>query len=163
MRACAAGSLAMVLILCVSCRREPVRPAVATAAIEDGTDTVLTSENFARIRQFILDQGRRATYCNMYNNNPYFPFTGFAMYLNPTDQRNINCEIGKSEFPTLVVRTRGPGPNRSWYVHLSKDDGRLRIVQHYAKTPRGVLRQEVTAFFQTALAEIRALRAGAGR
>ena len=76
---------------------------------------VLSRSNLIAIQQFILKQGRTQTYCQMYNNNPYFPMKNDHFYLNPdTGQRNINCDPEKSGFHTLVIRNR----DRGW------DDGR---------------------------------------
>ena len=50
----------------------------------------LSYDQFQEIKQFILDKGQTRTYCNMYNNNPYYAFEGESeiidLYLNPIVQ-----------------------------------------------------------------------------
>ena len=87
--------------------------APSQAVVPDGSHTVLTVAHFAQIQKFILDQGKRRTYCNMFNHNPCWQFRDFNAYLNPPDQGNINCEIGKSAFDILVIQVTKPGPSYS--------------------------------------------------
>ena len=76
-------------------------------------EKVITRANLIRIKQFILKQGLRETYCNMYNNNPAFRTKSFSFYLNPdTGQENINCDTDKSDFHTLTIRKSGGGKNQ---------------------------------------------------
>jgi hypothetical protein len=66
---------------------------------------VLTVEAFQRIKQMILRDGDRRTYCNMYNRNPHIEVDGFHAYLNPLGgQRNINCDPERSDFDELVIQ-----------------------------------------------------------
>jgi len=65
----------------------------------------ITIANLIKIKQFILKKGHRDTYCNMYNNNPAYRTKSFCFYLNPdSGQDNINCDINKSDFNTLVIQ-----------------------------------------------------------
>jgi hypothetical protein len=114
----------------------------------------LTVESFVRIRTFILEQGHRQTYCNMFNHNPHWAFPGFDAYLNPPDQRNINCEPGRSEFNRLVIQTNGRGGQRYWDVTLDPEKKALRLEQHYERVDEKTLAAEVGGFFARALAEI---------
>jgi hypothetical protein len=125
----------------------------STAIVPDGSNAVLTVANFVRIQGFIIAQGKRRTYCNMYGNNPYWAFPGFNGYLNPPDQSNINCEIGKSEFNTLVIQVMQPRTTY-WNVLLGENGKELRVRKYYSKTDPHVLVQEATEFFREALAEI---------
>jgi len=125
----------------------------STAIVADGSNPVLTVANFVLIRKFILSQGKRLTYCNMFSDNPYWPFPGFNSYLNPPDQRNINCEIGRSEFNTLVIQVTAPH-TKYWNVILDEDGKELRVRQYYSKPDPQVLIQEATEFFRRALTEI---------
>jgi hypothetical protein len=125
----------------------------STAIVPDGAHAVLTVANFVRIRGFILAQGKRRTYCNMYGNNPYWAFPRFNAYLNPPDQRNIDCEIGKSEFNTLVIQVMQP-ITTYWDVLLDETGKGLCVRQYYSKTDPQILVQEATGFFREALAEI---------
>jgi len=67
--------------------------------------STVTVENFRIIRSFVLKQGHRQTYCNMFNRNPHHAFSDFDVFLNPdVGQRNINCEPALSGFDALVIR-----------------------------------------------------------
>jgi hypothetical protein len=80
---------------------------------KSSNEKVITRANLIRIKQFILKQGLRETYCNMYNNNPAFRTKSFSFYLNPdTGQENINCDTDKSDFHTLTIRKSGGGKNQ---------------------------------------------------
>ena len=116
--------------------------------------SILTIANFNLIQQFIIAQGKRQTYCAMYNNNPYWPFPGFNAYLNPPDQRNINCEIGRSDFNVLVIQVVGPGKSRYLDVSLDKEKKELRVTSPDLKTDQKDLINEAAGFFKRALAEI---------
>lgn len=77
---------------------------------EGDDEKVVTRSNFLKIKQFILKNGRRETYCNMYNRNPAFHTKGFQFYLNPdTGQRNMNCDPAKSDFNALTIRSTSGG------------------------------------------------------
>ncbi len=128
--------------------------ASSQAVVSAGSHTVLTVAHFVRIQKFILDKGKRRTYCNMFNNNPCWKFPDFNAYLNPPDQRNINCEIGKSAFDILVIQVTKPGPARYWDIALNRTTNGLRIQQHYARTEPKALIQEASEFFEKALTEI---------
>ena len=66
---------------------------------------VLTVGGFERIKRFVLEQGDRRTYCNMYNCNPHYDFGEFHVYLHPaTGQANINCDPALSDFRELVIQ-----------------------------------------------------------
>lgn len=48
---------------------------------------MLSYEDFQEIKQFVLDKGQTRTYCNMYNNNPYYELKdSVELYLNPVIQ-----------------------------------------------------------------------------
>jgi hypothetical protein len=68
-------------------------------------EKILNRENLIKIKQFILERGRRETYCNMYNNNPAYRTKSYHFYLNPdSGQQNINCDADKSDFNNLTIR-----------------------------------------------------------
>jgi hypothetical protein len=80
-------------------------------------DVVLTKENLDRVKKHIIQTGSRCTYSNIYNNNPCLQTKDFDLYLNPDPgpdghpQWNINCDVARGDFNTLVVRDRvGDGP-----------------------------------------------------
>ena len=73
---------------------------------------IVKKENLVSIKNFILQQGKRETYCNMYSNNPAYHTTKFDFYLNPdTGQQNINCDPSKSDFNNLTIRSVAKGRN----------------------------------------------------
>jgi hypothetical protein len=87
-------------------------------------EKLINRTNLTTIKQFIIKKGFRETYCQLYNNNPAYHSKRFAFYLNPdTRQQNINCEIDKSDFQTLVVR--GPdtlsGKNQYYYISFNNE------------------------------------------
>lgn len=66
---------------------------------------ILPPENFEIIKNFILDNGQKMTYCQMYNNNPFYKFSHFNVYLNPDiGQQNINCDPSVSDFNEIVIQ-----------------------------------------------------------
>ena len=69
----------------------------------------LTKADFETIVKFVLDQGQTRTYCNKYNNNPYFSINGFNIYLDPINQsisfiKNENLAERKvSDYDVIVI------------------------------------------------------------
>ncbi len=124
----------------------------SVAIVRDGSHPVLTAENFARVRQFILGQGERMTYCTRFTSNPFWEFPEFNAYLNPQLQGN-DCKNGASEFNTLVIQVTGPRTT-FWEVSLDEAGTELRVEQHYSMKDPQVLIQEAAQFFEAALAEI---------
>ena len=95
---------------------------------DSSDEKVINRENLTSIKQLIIKNGLRETYGQMYNNNPAYHTNRFAFYLNPdTGQANINCELDKSDFQTLVMRD----PKRkSQYCHIefiNKNEINIRI------------------------------------
>lgn len=87
-------------------------------------ETVLTKDNLLKVKQFILKNGQRETYCNMYNDNPAYRTKQFLFYLDPdTGQLNGNCDPAKSDFNTLTIRSANGGKNQYRKVEF--------IDQHY--------------------------------
>ncbi len=85
---------------------------------------LLTATNFAVIRQFILRDGDRQTYCNMYNHNPHLAGLGFDVFLDPADgQKNINCDPELGEFDTIVISD----PRGNGNVSVRLDAGKLQV------------------------------------
>ncbi len=76
-------------------------------------EKTVTRENLIRIKHFILKNGQRETYCNMYNDNPAHRTKEFRFYLNPdSGQQNINCDPEKSDFNSLTIRSAAGGKNQ---------------------------------------------------
>lgn len=83
---------------------DPMQPTVI-----DSSDPLLNKTNLDRVKQHIIALGARCTYVNMYNNNPCWSLASYKFYLNPDPgpdghpQWNINCDITRGDFNTLVV------------------------------------------------------------
>ena len=81
---------------------------------------IITRANLIKIKEFILKNGFRSTYCNMYNNNPAFHGKNFHFYLNPDNgQKNINCDPDKSDFNTLVMRKMKHASGEDQYRYIN--------------------------------------------
>jgi hypothetical protein len=68
----------------------------------------LTVKKYEAIVEFMLKNGDRQTYCNMYNNNPHYKLDGFDIFLNPINQ-GINWSKDKlsykiSDYDMLVIQ-----------------------------------------------------------
>jgi hypothetical protein len=86
---------------------------------------VLSVENFQRIKEFILKNGDRRTYCNMYNHNPHYEFGTFHVYLNPEGgQSNINCDPDRSDFDEIIIQD---WDTESIYFGVKIDKSRLNL------------------------------------
>ena len=118
--------------------------------------TLLSSENFRRIKRFVLQAGDRQTYCNRYNHNPHYSFgEGFEVYLNPdVGQRNINCDPARSDFDEIVIQIQPPR-GVTLYYHLKENPktGGLEISRHGTGGPPDV-RQVVTRYVESMLERI---------
>lgn len=76
-------------------------------------EKIITRENLIKIKQFILQHGKRKTYCSMYNNNPAYETKEYLFFLNPdTGQQNINCDPNKSDFHNLRILKVGAEKNQ---------------------------------------------------
>lgn len=62
-------------------------------------------QEFENIKNYILTNGDRETYCQMYGDNPHYKFNDFEAYLNPsTGQKNVKCDPHLSDFNELILR-----------------------------------------------------------
>ena len=72
---------------------------------------ILSKNEFEEIVQFILDNGDRQTYCNMYNNNPHYGLEEFRIYLNPISQwinySEENLSFSVSDYDEIVIVSYG--------------------------------------------------------
>lgn len=100
--------------------------------------SVLTLENFQRIKRMILARGDRRTYCNMYNSNPHIEADGFHAYLSPdVGQENINCDPARSDFDQLTIYDQRAGPDHRYCSTriesdtLTVDRGSARAMERY--------------------------------
>jgi hypothetical protein len=66
---------------------------------------ILSYKEFQEIKQFILNKGLTKTYCNMYNDNPYYEFgEGIELYLNPIVQFPKEEDMKKPDtYKTIVI------------------------------------------------------------
>ncbi len=138
----------LILVLVSGCAnsREAAPALVAEAPQE--TDGVLTAAAFNQIKDHILAQGDRQTYCNMFNNNPHVVLGDMDIYLNPdTGQQNINCDLELSGFNHMVIRAREPWKYYRVQLNL-KDTGPDLIIQE------GTNPDELSELFQEALSAL---------
>lgn len=67
----------------------------------------LSPKHFKEIIVFVLNKGDRATYCNMYNNNPHLKIDDLNLYLNPMNQQiNFFAEklsINEKDYNEIVI------------------------------------------------------------
>lgn len=97
-------------------------------------DRVLNKTNLDRIKRHIIANGMRCTYSNMYNHNPCWALPPYRFYLNPDPgpdgnrQWNINCDITRGDFNTLVIDETGE-PGRSGTVDF-RSAGAITVRVH---------------------------------
>jgi hypothetical protein len=120
MRTRIAGNLLLIALITftfeVFAKITDVRLRICQGQTEEKT---ITRENLIKIQQFILSQGRRETYCNMYNNNPAYETKNYRFYLNPdTGQGNANCDLKKSGFHNLTIHKVNGGKNQNRTVEF---------------------------------------------
>lgn len=145
----------MLLFVLISCITESfaetldVRLRICQKKSEEET---ITRENLIKIKQFILKQSERETYCNMYNNNPACQTKAFRFYLIPdSGQDNINCDPEKSDFHTLTIRKSDGGKNQ----YRSVDFIDKNYVYVTADWPTAELNvQQIRKFVEDAMKEI---------
>jgi hypothetical protein len=99
-------------------------------------------QEFEAIKNFILENGDRQTYCNMYNNNPHYSFEGFEVYLNPEiGQGNINCDPEISDFNEIVIKDQNADPQ--YYYILIVRQGDLENKEIFFSVPAGMKEEKV--------------------
>ena len=116
-----------------------------TLTLRSDEEKIINKHNLDRIKQFILKQGRRCTYSQMYNNNPCYEIGPYLYYLNPDPggphhhpQWNLNCDPKRGDFNTLVIRRnifvdRSDSAFHDQYRHIDfKDEYGIRVSVHYA-------------------------------
>lgn len=71
---------------------------------DNKNNQTISLKNLTHIKRFIVDGRKKQTFCTMYNNNPYHKTSHYSFYLLPdSGQNNIDCDITKSDFNTLVI------------------------------------------------------------
>lgn len=79
---------------------------------------IISVDLFESIKTYVLTNGDKETYSNMYNNNPYSSFDGIELYLNPDiGQLNSNCDTSLSDFNEIVIRDIFANP-QYYYIHI---------------------------------------------
>ena len=105
-----------ILILFLSCCEDNNHDLINT----DSNEAIDITDSFSRIefesaKFYILNNGDRETYSNLYNDNPHYEFLYFHVYLNPETQLNSNCDPSISDFNQLVIRDQDNDPQ---YFHI---------------------------------------------
>jgi hypothetical protein len=131
-----------------------------TVRVYSNQEMVLNKANLDKIKNFVLKIGKRCTYCQLYNNNPCFSTESFDFYLDPDPggpdnhpQFNLNCDPKKSDFNTLVIRSRRKLDFGDQYRDINfQQDSILVLKVNYAdpKMPVGKIRD----FCEQAVKEI---------
>ena len=65
-----------------------------------GDEKVITYENLIKIRQFILKQGKRETYCTLFSDGPAYHTKSHRFYLDP----DLKPGLKKPEYYGLTIR-----------------------------------------------------------
>lgn len=95
-------------------------------------ERVLNKENLDRVKRHVLASGKRCTYSNKYNHNPFLELPDFWLYLNPDpwtkDQphRNDGSDPSKGDFKELVVVEKTDNSVYHGVVFRDAKDIRLR-------------------------------------
>lgn len=77
----------------------------ATQADYSKISDQFSEKDFERVKSFILEKGNRKTYRNYDNNNPYYNFGKFQVYLGAdTGQTNINNDPKVSDFNEMTLK-----------------------------------------------------------
>lgn len=75
----------------------------------------VTRANLFNVKQFILAQGLRDTYCEMYNDNPAFHTANFSFFLNPDSvTTRTNAAPHEPDFSSLTIRRQVPGKGNKY-------------------------------------------------
>ncbi len=91
---------------------------------------ILSCEDFQEIKQFVLDKGQTRTYCNMYNNNPYYEFNDrVELYLNSVVQFPKKEDVKKPDtYDTIVILIWNVERNYPFrYTHMKEDASTKKI------------------------------------
>ncbi len=84
---------------------------------------MISIQDFEDIKAYILTNGDRQTYCNIYNESPHYSFSGFETYLNPEiGQKNINCDTSISDFNEIVIRDQSSIPKYYYILVVRNGD-----------------------------------------
>ena len=71
---------------------------------------MISTLEFEAIKTYIINNGDREDYSNMYCHSPHYSFEDFETYLDPEiGQANINCDPEISDF-VIVIRDQNSDP-----------------------------------------------------
>jgi len=105
---------------------------------------IVSKQTFEKIVQYILSNGDRMTYCNMYNNNPHYDLEGCDVFLNPLSQRLDHLLSGSvSDYDTIVIKDWG---SRHTYYEIMLVEGRVYIYNPYEAEPTGYENEILTKY-----------------
>lgn len=119
-------------------------------------DSILNHANLGAIKNFILKQGKTQTYCQMFNDNPFWEIKPYQFYLNPDPGPfNVDCDPLKSDFHTLVIRDWNANPR---YLHVDfQDENNVVIKANWPSDDLGVglIREKAETAIKVFLNEMR--------
>lgn len=124
----------------------------------------LSKGNLDRVKRYILESGERCTYVNKYNNNPCIKLPQLRLYLNPDPgpdghpQWNINCDITRGDFNTLVVQEESG--DSAYHTVDFRDANAIAIEGQEGTAEREMLRSK-RILERAVLAVLRRVDAGA--
>ena len=97
---------------------------------------IVSKQTFEEIVQYILSNGDRMTYCNMYNNSPHYGLERIDIYLNPISQF-INMEAlswSVSDYETITIKD---WDSRHTYYDIRLVEERVYIYNPHEVEPAG--------------------------
>lgn len=114
-------------------------------------DNLFTKQNFKTIRSYILKNGDRTTYCNMFNNNPHFEVGNFDVFLNPINQFGSrgNCDCPENDFTELVIWFTGSRGSQYYHIKLSAESNVLDLESDDNNKSRNQLEKEIEPYFES--------------
>ena len=92
---------------------------------------IINKKDFEKIAEFILTNGDRQTYCNMYNNNPHYNYESINIYLNPISQKiNLFCadSYNVSDYNCIVIQDKN---STYLYYHIKLQKNSVYIYNVY--------------------------------
>ena len=88
-----------------------------------------SKSDFKETVRFILENGDRQTYCNMYNNNPHYAVNDIQIYLNPISQRinfyEEDLSYSVQDYDEITFDDWGPIP-KYFRIQLYEDEAWIR-------------------------------------
>jgi len=131
--ACTAlAALIVSLVHCPAWADSQPNPMPMTPTVVD--ERVLNKQTLDRVKRHILASGKRCTYSNKYNHNPFLELPDFWLYLNPDPwtkdqpQMNVDSDPSKGDFNELVVREKAD--NSVYHSVVFRDANDIRLGVH---------------------------------